>query len=51
MERHGTKGLLRLYDAFNDPSIDGRTCAVTTDRVLRRTLGMSLAELEAAVAG
>jgi hypothetical protein len=49
--RHGTKGLFRLYDAFNDPEISGRTCASTSDRVLRRTLRMSLAELEAAVAG
>ena len=47
----GTRGLFRLYDAFNDSTITGRTCAATTDRVLRRTLGMSLAELEAAVAG
>jgi len=51
VQRHGTKGLLRLYDAFNDPAIDGRSCVATTDRALRRTLGMSLAELEAAVAG
>ena len=32
------------------PPSPGRTCAATTDRVLRRTLGMSLAELDAAVA-
>ena len=51
VERRGTKGLFRLYDAFNDSRLDGRTCAATTDRVLRRTIGMSLAELEAAVAG
>ena len=51
VERHGTRGLFRLYAAFNDPAIDGRTCAATTDRALRRTLGMSLVELEAAVAG
>jgi len=49
--RRGTKGLLRLYGAFNDPAIDGRTCVATTDQALRRTLDMSLAELEAAVAG
>ena len=47
--RGGTKALFRLFDAFNDSTIRGRTCARTTDRVLRRTLGMSLAELEAAV--
>jgi hypothetical protein len=51
VERHGASGLFRLYDAFNDPAIDGPTCAKTTDRALRRTLGMSLAELEASVAG
>ena len=51
VERYGTKGLLRLYAAFNDPAIDGRTCSATTDRALRRTLHLSLAELEASVAG
>jgi hypothetical protein len=49
--RSGTKGLFRLYDAFNDSKLDGRTCAAMTDRVMRRTIGMSLAELDAAVAG
>jgi hypothetical protein len=49
--RHGTKGLFRLYDAFNDSRIGARSCAATTDRALRRTLKMSLRELEAAVAG
>jgi hypothetical protein len=49
--RRGTEGLFRLYDAFNDPRFDGRTCAAMTDRVLRRTIDMSLSELEAAVAG
>lgn len=49
--RRGTKGLFRLYDAFNEPTLDGRTCAAVTDRALRRTLGITTAELEAAVAG
>ena len=49
--RRGSKGLFRLYDAFNDSSIPGRPGARTTDRVLRRTLGLSLAELDAAAAG
>ena len=51
--RRGTAraGCSGLYDAFNDSAITGRTCVATTDRVLRRTLGMSLADLEAAVAG
>jgi hypothetical protein len=48
--RRGSKGLFRLYDAFNDSTIRGRTCVAMTDRVLRRTLDLSLAELEAAVA-
>jgi hypothetical protein len=49
--RDGMKGLLRLFAAFNDPALDGRTCSETTDRALRRTLHISLAELEAAIAG
>ena len=49
--RRGTKGLFKLYDAFNDSTIRGRTCVRTTDRMLRRTVGMSLAELETAVTG
>jgi hypothetical protein len=48
--RRGNKGLFKLYDAFNDSTIPGRPGAKTTDRVLRRTLGMSLARLEAEVA-
>jgi hypothetical protein len=49
--RRGTKGLFKLYDAFNDSTIAGRPGARTTDRVLRRTLGMSLAQLDAAATG
>jgi hypothetical protein len=48
-DRHGTKGLFRLYDAFNDPDIAGGPGARTTDRVMRRTIGMSLAELQDAI--
>jgi hypothetical protein len=51
VQRHGTRGLFELYDRFNDSTIQARTCAATTDRVLRRALGMSLDELDAAVAG
>ena len=51
VDRRGTKALFRLYDAFNDSRIPGRPGAATTDRVLRRTLGLSLADLDAAVAG
>jgi hypothetical protein len=50
VELRGNRGLFRLYDAFNDSRIRGSTCARTTDRVLRRTLNISLARLEAAVA-
>ena len=49
--RRGNKGLFRLYDAFNDSRIPGGPGAATTDRVLRRTIGLRLAELDAAVAG
>jgi hypothetical protein len=49
VDRYGTKGLFRLYDAFNDRAIRGRPGARTTDRVLRRTLKLSLAELQAAI--
>jgi hypothetical protein len=49
--RAGTKGLFRLYDAFNDSRIRGRPGAQLTDRVLRRSIGMSLDELDALVAG
>ncbi|HTE64595.1 MAG TPA: hypothetical protein VK631_29835 [Solirubrobacteraceae bacterium] len=49
--RRGNKGLFKLYDAFNDSRIPGRPGARTTDRVLRRTLGMSLAQLDAAATG
>jgi hypothetical protein len=49
--RRGNKGLFELYDAFNDSAIPGRPGARTTDRVMRRTIGMSLAELDAAVPG
>jgi len=49
--RYGVRGLLSLLDAFNDSTIKGRPGRATTDRVLRRTLGTSLAELDAAVAG
>ncbi len=49
VDRHGNAGLFRLYDAFNDRRIRGRPGARTTDRVLRRTLGMRLSELQSAI--
>jgi hypothetical protein len=48
-DRYGTRGLFRLYDAFNDATIPGGPGAPTADRVMRRTLGFSLAELQAAI--
>jgi hypothetical protein len=47
--QRGNEALFRLYDAFNDSRFDARTCAATTNRIMRRTVGMSLAQLEAAV--
>jgi hypothetical protein len=50
VERRGNRGLFRLYDAFNDSAIPGGPGPRTTDRVMRRTLGVSLAQLDAAAA-
>ena len=47
--RVGVRGLLTLYDAFGDESIPGPPGPRLTDRVLRRTLGGSLAQLERAI--
>jgi hypothetical protein len=49
--RRGTKGLFALYDRFNDNRIFGRPSPRLVNRILRRTVDMSLAELEAAAAG
>jgi len=46
VERFGRRKLLRLYDAFNDPSLDRETGIPLTAQAVRRTLGVSLAELE-----
>jgi len=51
VDRRGNNGLFKLYDAFNDSRIHGSPGARTTDRVMRRTIGMSLAQLDAAAAG
>jgi hypothetical protein len=50
-QRRGSKGLFAVYDAFNDKAIGGVPGARTTDRVLRETLDMSLAEVQAAAVG
>jgi hypothetical protein len=50
VRRHGRIGLLALHDAFADSAIPGGACRAA-DAVMRETLGMSLAELDRAVAG
>jgi hypothetical protein len=49
-KRHGSTGVFALHDAFNK-AIGGRPGAETTDKVLRSALGMSLGQLDRAVAG
>ena len=47
-ERYGEEGLLDLYDAFNEERIRGRAGRpATTDRAVRRVLGVSLERFEA----
>jgi hypothetical protein len=48
-ERKGNEGLFRFYEAFNDSTITGPPGPRTTDKVLRRSVGMSLRELDAAI--
>lgn len=48
-ERKGNAGLFRFYEAFNDSTITGPPGPRTTDKVLRRSVGMSLRELDAAI--
>ncbi len=45
-ERFGRRRLLRLYDAFNDPSLDRATGIPLTAQAVRRALGVPLAALE-----
>jgi len=45
-ERFGRKRFLRLYAAFNDPDLTEPTGAELTAAAVRRTLGLSLLELE-----
>jgi hypothetical protein len=44
--RFGERRLLRLYEAFNDESIEGEPGSAVTDAAVRRVLGVSLARLE-----
>jgi hypothetical protein len=48
-ERKGNEGLFRFYEGFNDGTITGRPGPRTTDKVLRKAVGMSLRELDAAI--
>jgi hypothetical protein len=48
-DRYGRAGLLRLYDAFNDPKLVGSPGPQLVNRALRRGLGTSLGEIEAAL--
>ena len=47
----GRTALLRLYTAFGDARFHGHPGCPLTDRVLRRTVGLRLAELDPARAG
>jgi hypothetical protein len=48
-DRFGSRRLLALYDAFNDPKLRGRPSRRLVERALRKVLGISLAELESAL--
>ena len=48
-ERKGNEGLFRFYEAFNDSTITGPPGPRTTDKVLRKSVGISLRELDAAI--
>jgi hypothetical protein len=45
-QKHGLKGLLKLYKGFNDTAITGRAGRKLTDKVMRRTLHESFAQVE-----
>ena len=48
-DRYGPDGLLDLYDAFNDEDLRGNPGPKLVDKALRRTLHVSLSELEASL--
>ena len=43
------EGLFRFFEAFNDSTITGPPGPRTTDKVMRKSIGLSLAELDAAI--
>jgi hypothetical protein len=47
--KHGRKGLLKLYDGFNDEKITGRAGRKLMDRVMRRTLHQSFKSVQSDV--
>ena len=47
--RKGNEGLFRFFEAFNDSTITGPPGPRTTDKVMRKSIGMSLRELDAAI--
>ncbi len=47
--RKGNEGLFRLFEAFNDSTIAGPPGPRTTDKVMRKSVGLSLDELDAAI--
>jgi hypothetical protein len=48
-DRKGNEGLFRFFEAFNDSTITGAPGPRTTDKVMRKSIGMSLRELDAAI--
>ena len=47
--RKGNAGLFRFFEAFNDSTITGAPGPRTTDKVMRKSIGLSLRELDAAI--
>jgi hypothetical protein len=45
-EHYGTRRLFRLYDVFNRESLKGKPGAELADRAVRRTLGVTIAQLD-----
>jgi hypothetical protein len=48
-DAHGSRAVLRLYDAFNDAKLRGRPGPALVDRALRRTIGVGIDAFDARV--
>jgi hypothetical protein len=48
-DAHGSRAILRLYDAFNDEQLRGRPGPALVDRALRRTIGIGIDAFDAQV--